>query len=60
MVAGNSSTIKFGSYDKMGVEGGKPLEMLRTVSSDTWGVGLYSATVNDVTLEFDQDVSTSY
>lgn len=44
----------------MGVEGGKPLEMLRTISVDSWGVGLYSATVNDVTLEFDQSLSTSY
>jgi len=34
--ASRKSTIKFGSYDQIGLKPGKKLELIRTAGKDTW------------------------
>lgn len=46
------SSIKFGSYDKNAIREGNELTMLRTVAIDSWGVSLYSSTINGETVWF--------
>lgn len=59
MNQGNSSTIKFGSWDEFMLESGKELHILKTNGLDTWNLGANKVKLGDKTIrerEFQADI----
>ena len=53
---GNTTHLKFGGYDKEGIEGGLDnLQFLRTNSDDTWRLQMHSARVGNDMIELEID-----
>ena len=44
---GNSSLVKFGSYDASGIKAGTGLNLIRCVDTESWAVNLFNLTIGN-------------